>query len=227
MAVVAGWSPLSGPKVPAEATHRSSLTSPTRSLGPRVPIPPTRDDGFFQPECCAPSAGSCHGSCADKLAVNLASGSLLYRYSIPEHTLPIDLWYESDQAGEDALGGRGWRSGFDRKIEQSASVVTVTCSDGCQVPYTKDGSTGTYYPSPGVDNLLEQDASEHLCLYRNRAQRPSVPLRPFFRRPTDPHRRSGWTSVDVFVLWVESVLGGEPPRPQSHAALQHRQGDGV
>lgn len=165
MAITGGWTPLSGPKVPAEATHPSAMTSPLRGIAPAVPIPPTADDGFLRDSCCAPVGGGCGGSaCADTAAVNVSSGALLYRYRIPENTIPIEVSYESDGAGVSSLG-TGWVSTYHRSISRSktGSVVTVTCGDGCRVGYTQDATaTFTYYPSKGFDHLVEQDPASTL-----------------------------------------------------------------
>src|SRR5262245_12942905 len=107
MAITGGWTPLSGPKVPAEATHPDRMTWALPRL-PGPPIPSTRDDGFTADECCAPLGGC--GTCGEAMAVNVSSGSLLYRYRIPENTIPLQLSYESDQAGEASLGSKGWVS---------------------------------------------------------------------------------------------------------------------
>jgi hypothetical protein len=104
MAISGGWTCLSGPKVSAEATHPSALTSPLRGIAPGVAIPPATDDGFFRDACCAGVGGGCGGAgCAEAAAVNVSSGSLLYRYRIPENTIPIEVSYESDGAGVSSL----------------------------------------------------------------------------------------------------------------------------
>jgi len=53
MAITGGWTPLSGPKVHAEATHPNRMTWAFPTL-PAPPIPFTSDDGFMRDECCAP-----------------------------------------------------------------------------------------------------------------------------------------------------------------------------
>src|SRR5262245_15528971 len=155
MAIAHGWTPLSGPKVPAEATHPSRLTSPLPQI-PKPPIPSTKDDGFSSQECCGPSTGGCGCACGGSYAVNVASGALLYRYEIPENTIPIYLTYESDIAGVSELGSSGWMANFHRKLNKSGTVVTVTCSDGCNVGYTRSAAnTFMYIPSSGIDNLVQ------------------------------------------------------------------------
>src|SRR6185436_17613497 len=117
-------------------------------------------DSTIADTCCSPVLGIYSSAdCADSYAVNIASGSLLYRYKVPENTIPIQLSYESDQPGFSTIGN-GWRANYHRKITRIGTVVTVTCGDGCNVPYTQDGTaTFTYYPSAGVDNILSQSAS--------------------------------------------------------------------
>src|SRR6266540_2136786 len=157
MTITAGWTPLSGPKVPAEATNPNRMTGALLAL-PAPPIPSMRDDGFMADECCAPLSGC--GTCGDTMAVNVSSGSLLYRYRIPENTIPIQLSYESDQPGETALGSKGWVSNLHRQITVGSVVVTVRCSDGCLVDYNQDPSnTLTFYPSAGMDNLVQKSTT--------------------------------------------------------------------
>src|SRR5262245_27161099 len=154
MAITGGWTALSGPKVPAEATKPSALTSPVRRIVPSPPIPSTVDDGFSSQDCCGPSKEGCGNGCADMYAVNVSSGALLYRYEIPENCIPLYLTYESDITGSTALGTFGWMANVHRSIQKSSSTVTVTCSDGCAVGYTQSGTSKKYFPTAGIDNLV-------------------------------------------------------------------------
>src|SRR2546426_2830324 len=161
MGISGGWTPLAGPKVPAKATRPRALTFPTRGILPGPPIPATKDDGFTEETCCAPGAGcGCgNGGCTGALAVNVASGSLLFSYEIPENRIPIRLTYESNQAGVAPLGTYGWTSNLHRSIQKSGNTVTVKCSDGCTIDYHLSAvAPRTFYPTAGIDNLVEQDS---------------------------------------------------------------------
>ncbi len=156
MTSAGGWTPLTGAKVPAEATHPSQMSFPTPKA-PKVTIPSTTDDGFMDPFNCGGHCG-CEGNCSSSgsrpAAVNIASGSLLYHYKIPENTIPVEIYYESDQAGILALGtADGWTTNLHRRIEKSGTTVTVKTSDGGSVDYEK-GTSVVYYPTAGYDNIV-------------------------------------------------------------------------
>src|ERR1041384_1889625 len=168
MAISGGWTPLSGPKVPAEATHPDAVSFPFPAL-PAPPIPHILDDGFLKPECCGPAAGSCGGGCGSKeaYAVNVATGKVVYRYQIPENSIPLYLTYETDAAGVTSMGSNGWRLNYHRSLKQFPGLrATLTCSDGCIVDYSRPTtSTLDFYPSAGIDSLISADSTNTLANY--------------------------------------------------------------
>ena len=166
MSINGGWSPLSGPKVPAKAKTPSRTVSWFTGVMPQIPTPPTTDDGFMLGDFgSGGGTGGCGGGaggCKESLAVNIATGALLHSYSIPENTLPVTLFYESDQGGVSELGENGWRANVHRQLQDNGGSVTITECDGTQVTYSESGSSGVYYPDDGGDNLVEEDGSDFL-----------------------------------------------------------------